>query len=66
MNVKTIMRYDKWMSRKHSLNGNLDEKVYMMQPNGFIAKDQEYLVCKLHKFIYELKKASRSWNRCFN
>ncbi|CAA0830762.1 cysteine-rich RLK (RECEPTOR-like protein kinase) 8, partial [Striga hermonthica] len=29
------------------LNGNLDEDIYMQQPEGFIAKGQEHLVCKL-------------------
>ena len=37
------------------LNGNLEEEIYMMQPEGFIAKNQEHMVCKLKKSIYELK-----------
>ena len=48
------------------LNGNLDESIFMMQPNGFVAKGQEHMVCKLHKSIYGLKQASRSWNKRFN
>ena len=44
------------------LNGNLDEKIYMMQPEGFIAKNQEHMVCKLKMSIYGLKQAFRSWN----
>ena len=42
------------------LNGNLDEEIYMMQPKGFIAKNQEHMVCKLKRSIYRLKQASRS------
>ena len=42
------------------LNGNLEEKIYMMQPEGFITKNQGHIVCKLKISIYGLKQASRS------
>ena len=48
------------------LNGYLKENIYMMQPDGFIAEDQERMVCKLHKSIYGLKQASRLWNKRFD
>ena len=48
------------------LNGNLEEEIYMMQPEGFIAKNQEHVVCKLKMSIYGLKQASRSWNIIFD
>ncbi|KAL6345280.1 hypothetical protein AAG906_015763 [Vitis piasezkii] len=35
------------------LNGELEEEVYMKQPEGFPSSDGEQLVCKLKKFIYE-------------
>ena len=44
------------------LNDNLEEDIYMRQPEGFIAKGQEHMVCKLQRSIYGLKQASRSWN----
>ena len=37
------------------LNGNLKEEIYMMQPESFIAKNQEHMVCKLKRSIYGLK-----------
>ena len=43
------------------LNGDLNEEVYMMQPKGFEANDSGTLVCRLKKFIYGLKQASRQW-----
>ena len=55
MNVKTTF-----------LNRSLEETIYMIQPEGFIIKSQEKKVCKLQKFIYGLKQASRSWNIRFD
>ena len=31
------------------LNGELDEEIYMDQPDGFVVKGEEHKVCKLLK-----------------
>lgn len=43
------------------LQGDLYEDVFMELPLGF-HKQGEYKVCKLQKFLYELKQASKQWN----
>ena len=48
------------------LNGNLEKDIYIRQLEGFIAKGQEHMVCKLQKSSYGLKQASRSWNIRFD
>ena len=45
------------------LYGNLDEELYMEQPEGFITKGQENKVYKLKKALYGLKQASLAWNK---
>ena len=46
------------------LNGILQEKVYMRQPEGF--NDGTGQVCELVKTIYGLKQSGHKWNKEFN
>ncbi|WVZ90430.1 hypothetical protein U9M48_036732 [Paspalum notatum var. saurae] len=48
------------------LNGNLEEDVYIIQPEGFVDPNNAKKICKLKKSIYGLKQASRSWNIHFD
>lgn len=44
------------------LNGELDEEIYMEQPEGFVAAGEERKVCRLLKALYGLKQAGRQWH----
>jgi hypothetical protein len=48
------------------LNGELEEKIYMTQPDEFIVKGQEDKVCKLIKSLYGLKQAPKQWLEKFD
>ena len=48
MNVKTTL-----------LNGELEEEIYMEQPEGFVVPGKEKKVCELVKSLYGLKQAPK-------
>ena len=68
LSIATHYDYEIWQMdvKTAFLNGNLEEEIYMMQLEGFIAKNQEHMVCKLKRSIYGLKQASKSWNIRFD
>ena len=39
------------------LHGDLEEKIYMEQPQGFVEPGRERLVCRLKRSLYGLKQA---------
>jgi len=48
------------------LHGELEEEIYMLQPERFKEQGKENLVCKLTKSLYGLKQAPRCWYKRFD
>jgi hypothetical protein len=48
------------------LHGDLEEEIYMKQPEGFVVKGKKELVCKLKKSLYGLKQSLRMWYQKFD
>lgn len=48
------------------LHSDLEEKIYMKQPEGFIEPGKEGLVCSLKKSLYGLKQSTRQWYMKFD
>ncbi|KAE8733376.1 hypothetical protein F3Y22_tig00001323pilonHSYRG00009 [Hibiscus syriacus] len=48
------------------LHENLEEEIYMLQPEGFEEKEKKNLVCMLNKSLYDLKQAPRCWYKIFD
>jgi hypothetical protein len=56
MDVKTVF-----------LNNEVEQEVYIEQPEGFVIHEKEFHVCKLKKALYGLKQAPRAWHgRIYN
>eukprot|EP00253_Pinus_taeda_P024832 PITA_24832 len=47
-------------------NGDLEEEIYIEQPEGFILGNDEKLVCRHKKALYGLKQAPRAWYYCLD
>ena len=43
------------------LHGDLEEEIYITQPDGFKVTGKENWVCKLSKSLYGLKQSPRQW-----
>jgi hypothetical protein len=48
------------------LHGDLEEQIYMKQPEGFVVKGKKELICKLKKSLYGLKQSPRMWYQNFD
>ena len=47
------------------LHGDLEEEIYMKQPNGFQVEGNEDYVCRLRKSLYGLMQDQRQWYKKF-
>eukprot|EP00253_Pinus_taeda_P018477 PITA_18477 len=48
------------------LHGDLDEEIYMEQPEGFVQHRNEKFVYRLKKSLYGLKQSPRQWYKKFD
>ena len=57
LSIAASLDYEIWQMdvKTAFLNGYLDESIYMVQPEGYVAQGQEQKVCKLLRSIYGLK-----------
>ncbi|XP_076383615.1 uncharacterized protein LOC143260915 [Megalopta genalis] len=57
-----IMQFD---VKTAFLYGDLQEDIYLQQPEGYTTDSRKDLVCKLHRSLYGLKQSPRNWNEKF-
>ncbi|VVA37848.1 PREDICTED: Retrovirus-related Pol poly from, partial [Prunus dulcis] len=68
--VLSIAAMNRWSLRQHDvknafLHGDLEEEVFMRQPQGFEDSKYPTHVYPLRKSLYGLKQAPRAWNAKF-
>ena len=68
LSMATCLDYEIWQMdvKMDFLNGYLEERIYMVQLEGFVDKGQQQKVYKLLRSNCGLKQASRSWNLRFD
>lgn len=64
--VEKGWKMDQYDVKSAYLHSRLEQVVYMDQPEGFVRKGEEKLVCRLAKSIYGLKQSGRCWNEHMN
>lgn len=47
-------------------NGDMNEEIYMKQPEGCVIPSNEHKVCKLVKSLYGHKLAQKQWHEKFD
>ena len=62
----SIMKSGRWISKQSFLSGFHEERLYVIQSEGFVDPKCANKVCKLKQSIYGLVEASRSWNIRFD
>ena len=62
----SFMNSGRWMSKQSFLDGFREERLYVMQQDGFVNPKGANKICKLQRSIYGLVQASQSWNICFD
>jgi hypothetical protein len=48
------------------LHGDLDEEIYMEQPEGFVQNCNNKFVCRIKKSLYGLRQSLRQWYKKFD
>jgi hypothetical protein len=43
------------------LNGEIEEEVYIEQPDGFVIHEKEFHVCRLKMALYGIKQPPQDW-----
>ena len=64
--VKDDLELEQMDVKTAFLHGEIDQPLYMDQPEGYVHDENKDQVCLLKRALYGLKQAPRQWNRKFN